>query len=87
MFKIETRNKPRGKIVREGAPDDKCVRVYRNSPDDLILQIWNGKRYMLVVLYPQEARAIAAQLIADADELDGMRSHPGLVAHEIEITG
>lgn len=80
MFKIETRNRPRGKLVREGDPDAKCVRVYRNSPDDLILQLWSGKRYMLVTLYPGEARSIAEQLVAVADELDGMRSHPSVVA-------
>lgn len=80
MFKLETRNPPRGKLVREGDPDAKCVRVYRNSPDHLILQLWSGKRYMLVTLYPAEARMIAEQLDAVADELDGMHSHPGLVA-------
>jgi hypothetical protein len=69
MFKLETKNPPRTKLVKEQAYIPGAVRVYKNSPSDMILQMWmpNG-RYMLVALYPAEARAIADALYATADE-------------------
>lgn len=69
MFVLETKNKPRGRLVREQDPDNKLVRVYKSSPEDLILQLWSGKRYMAVALEPAEARAIGEQLIEIADKL------------------
>ena len=69
MFKLDTKNKPRGRLVREADPDEQCVRVYKNSPEDLMLQIWDGRRYLLVALYPQEARAIADALVETADAI------------------
>jgi hypothetical protein len=71
MYKIETRNRPRGKRVPDGDPDAGCVRIYKNSPQDLILQLWDGKRYMAVALFPHEARYIANELVAAADAVDG----------------
>lgn len=71
MFRLETKNKPRGKLVRAGSDSDSfCVRVYRNSPSDLILQLWSGKRYMLVVLERVEACAIAQELWTVSDTVD-----------------
>jgi hypothetical protein len=70
MFRIETRNPPRSKLVKD-ADEASCVRVYKHSPEDLMLQIWSGKRYMMVALFPEEARAIAAQLVAAADAVEG----------------
>jgi hypothetical protein len=68
MFRLETRNKPRGKLVRD-ADESTCVRIYKESPETLLLQIWAGKRYMAVSLLPQEARAIAEAIVAAADEI------------------
>ena len=68
MYKIETRNKPRSRLAREASMH--CVRVYRDSPTDLILQIWDGRRYMLVALAPQEARDIASELVATAESIE-----------------
>lgn len=62
MYKIETRSRPRSKLVRDADSALHCVRVYKHSPEDLILQIWDGKRYMLVALFPEEAREIAGAL-------------------------
>ncbi len=71
MFRLVTKNKPRGKLVRAGSDSDAfCVRVYRNSPDDLILQLWSGKRYMLVVLEQSEAQKIAQELWAVSDTVE-----------------
>lgn len=71
MFRLETVNKPRGRLVRAGSDSDAfCVRVYRNSPSDLILQLWSGKRYMLVVLEQAEARAIAQELLTVSDTVE-----------------
>jgi hypothetical protein len=67
MFTFETINKPRGALVRGATNDLRCVRVFRNSPEDLILQIWNDKRYMLVALHPAEAHRIALALIKEAE--------------------
>lgn len=69
MYKLITRNKPRGALVRN-ADDTHGVRVYKNSPETLNLQIWSGRRYMLVSLSPQEARDIAGELVADADMIE-----------------
>ena len=66
---LDTQNRPRSKFVREQDPSNQKVRVYRNSPEDLILQLWNGRRYTLIALLPAEARAIAQALIEIADEL------------------
>lgn len=69
MFRIETKNAPRSKHVREMPYGLGAVRVYQHSPEDIALQLWcpNG-RYTLVALFPEEARAIGEQLIALADE-------------------
>lgn len=69
MFRLETKNKPRGKLVREQDPNNKTVRVYKNSPYDINLQLWSGRSYMLVALEPAEARAIGEQLIEVADKM------------------
>lgn len=69
MFKIETKNKPRSKLVRDADPSSQCVRVYKASPEEVMLQLWSGNRYTLVALMPGEARAIAEQLVVIADEL------------------
>jgi hypothetical protein len=69
MTKVTIRNKPRGRIVRDGDPDLHAVRVYQSTPEDIALQIWAGKRYLLAALSPAEARAIGAELIACADAL------------------
>ena len=68
MYRLETHNTPRSKIVRENDPDTKCVRVYQRSPEEIALQIWAGKRYMIVSLSAAEARAIAEVLVTLADE-------------------
>ena len=68
-YKLETRNVPRGRFVREQDPANKIVRVYRNSPEDLILQIWKGRSHLLVALDASEARFIAEALLATANEL------------------
>jgi len=68
MLSIETVNSPRSSFVRDAEPAA-CVRVYRNTPDTVVLQIWNGRRYMLVQLLPVEARGIANQLNDLADEV------------------
>ena len=70
MYRIVTRNKPRSKLVREVDPDTRCVRVYKNSPEDMHLQIWDGKRYMLVALFPEEARSIARALVEAAEVIE-----------------
>ncbi len=71
MFRIVTKNKPRGKLVRAGSDSDAfCVRAYRNSPSDLILQLWSGKRYMLVVLEQSEAQAVAQELLVVSDTVE-----------------
>jgi hypothetical protein len=67
MWKLNTHNKPRSKFVRDAVGDAHCVRVYKNLPDSLILQLWSGKRYTLIALAPDEARAIAHELVAVAD--------------------
>lgn len=68
MYRLETKNKPRSKLVREQAYGPGCVRVYRASTEDIMLQMWcpNG-RYTLVALSPAEARAVAEELVAVAD--------------------
>jgi hypothetical protein len=86
MYKLETRNKPRGRLVREADPNVQCVRVYKNSPNDLMLQLWAGKRYMLVALSPQEARDIASELVAVADKIQLGESISGAALTAI-ITG
>jgi hypothetical protein len=68
MLRIDTVNSPRSGFVRDTEPAA-CVRVYRNSPDTVVLQIWNGRRYLLVHLLPVEARGIALQLNDLADEV------------------
>jgi hypothetical protein len=70
MLALTTKNKPRGKLVREQDPDNQIVRVYKNSPHDLILQLWAGNRYMAVALEPAEARAIAEELVNVADAIE-----------------
>lgn len=73
MFRIVTKNRPRGKLVRAGSDGDAfCVRVYRNSPSDLILQLWSGKRYMLVVLEQSEAQTIAQELLTVSDTVEAV---------------
>jgi hypothetical protein len=69
-YRIETRNGPHGHFVRDADPYAKCVRIYPGSPEDIILQIWGGKRYMLVALLPSEARKIAAHLMSLAAETE-----------------
>ena len=69
-YRLKTRCMPRSKLVRDGDPTDRLVRVWKNSPEDLTLQIWSGKRYTLVNLYPDEARDIAAELLAVAKSIE-----------------
>jgi hypothetical protein len=73
MYKLETRNKPRGKLVREQDPHAHCVRIYPGSPDEIMLQLWSGKRYMLVALQPAEARAIGETLMSWATLIEEPR--------------
>lgn len=70
MYVLKTRNKPRSALVKGADPDDSVVRVYKSSPQDLILQLWSGRRYMLVALFPAEARTVAKELLACADAVD-----------------
>jgi hypothetical protein len=69
MFRLKTINAPRGKLVRDTYGDE-CARVYQTSYD-VTLQLWSGKRYMLVQLSAAEARAIAEQLVKVADNITG----------------
>jgi hypothetical protein len=61
MFRIETRNKPRGHILRN-SEGDFCVRVYKNDPTTINLQICAGKRWLLVSLSKDEAIEIADRM-------------------------
>jgi hypothetical protein len=66
---IQTRNAPRQTIIRSKDPDDQkayWVRAYRQSPEDVYLQLrWKG-RYVGVSLTFDEARALGAHLIGEA---------------------
>jgi hypothetical protein len=70
MLVVKTKNQPRSKFVREQKGFDGCVRVYQNSPGDVVLQLWCPTgRYTLAILSPQEARQIAGELNAIADAI------------------
>jgi hypothetical protein len=59
---IQTRNKPRRKIVKEMDGQD-CVRVYRNSPEDVVLQIRRKNDFIQIALMFDEAKEIADKLL------------------------
>ena len=65
---LATRNKPRRNVVREDLSGQDCLRVYRNSPEDVMLQMRRTKDYIGIALSFDEARALAAMLIAAAGE-------------------
>jgi hypothetical protein len=52
---------------RENIPEESCVRLYKQSPEDICLQIRGEKRFASVTIFPQEARQIAEALIEIAD--------------------
>jgi hypothetical protein len=60
---IETKNKPRRKIVRDMNGQD-CVRVYRNSPEDVVLQIRRKNDFIQIALMFDEAKEVADKLLA-----------------------
>jgi hypothetical protein len=60
---IQTRNKPRRKIVKEMDGQD-CVRVYRNSPEDVVLQIRRKNDFIQIALMFDEAQEVANKLLA-----------------------
>ena len=68
MFRIETNNPPRTKLVKEQAYGPGSVRIYQGNSENVALQMWcpNG-RYTLVMLTSSEARAIAEALQTEAD--------------------
>jgi len=67
---IKTRNAPRLTIINGIDPDGRAahwVRAYRQSPEDVYLQLrWKG-RYVGVSLTFEEARQLGAHLISEAE--------------------
>jgi hypothetical protein len=60
---IETKNKPRRTIIKE-MTEQNCVRVYRSSPQDVILQIRRKNDIVQIALMFDEAKEIADKLLA-----------------------
>lgn len=65
---LATRCKPRRNIAREDLDSPNSVRVYRASPEDVMLQMRRVKDYIGIALTFDEARELAAMLIAACDE-------------------
>jgi hypothetical protein len=67
---FKTRSVPRLTVISSKDPEDRAahwVRAYRSSPEDIHLQMrWKG-RYVGVSLTFDEARALAAHLISEAE--------------------
>jgi hypothetical protein len=63
---IVTRNTPRVQNSKHAEPG--CVRVYKQSPEDICLQIRGERRFASVSIFPDEARRIAELLIETADK-------------------
>ena len=66
---FKTRSAPRLSLISSKDPDDRAahwVRAYRQSPEDVYLQMrWKG-RYVGVSLTFDEARQLGAHLISEA---------------------
>ena len=66
---IQTRNKPRRNMASDGAlSSPNTVRVWRNSPEDVMLQLRRTKDYISIALTFEEARQIAAMLVEAVDD-------------------
>lgn len=65
-----TRNAPRRNVVRKHDPlsSPNSVRVYRNSPEDVMLQLRRTMDYASVTLSFNEARQLAAMLLAVVED-------------------
>src|SRR5712692_4679481 len=64
---LTTRNKPRRNIASEELNSPNSVRVYRASPEDVMLQLRRTKDYISIALSFAECRALAAMLVEAAD--------------------
>jgi len=65
---IATRHAPNRTIVRDGMTSQNAVRCYRNSPEDVMVQIRRIKEYVSVALTFDEAREFGQALIDAANE-------------------
>lgn len=62
---VKTVNKPRRHMASDGMlSSPNSVRIYRNSPEDVMLQMRRTKDYIGIALTFVEAREVAARLIA-----------------------
>lgn len=78
---LDTQNKPRRNIAREPLTSPNCVRVWRNSPEDVMLQLRRTNDYICISLSFDEARQLAAMLIENCGELP--KKHPANMETEM----
>ena len=65
---LTTRCKPRRNVAREELSSPNSVRVYRASPEDVMLQLRRTKDYVGIALSFAECRALALMLVDAADK-------------------
>jgi hypothetical protein len=68
---IPTRNKPRRTIVGDGMTAQNSIRVYRQSPGDVLLQIRRSKDIVSVALMFEEAWQLVDLLIDTLPHREG----------------
>ena len=61
MTVITTRNKPRRSIVKDMTAQN-CVRAYRHSPEDIMLQVRRSNDYVGIALTFDEVRTLIVAL-------------------------
>lgn len=69
---------PRLHTVRaEALSSPNSFRVYKNSPEDVVVQMRLNKNYVSATMLPDEVRTLAAMLMEAAWQVDGLQDPKG----------